>query len=521
MTSRRSRCRVHSDPGSAGRDRRPGPSSSGSSSPSPSVALGGAAFVGRDASTSNTVPSGTRRMRAAWAGLTTRFAGAAACTSCHARRRPGAQDASIHVDVSCEGCHGPAAAHSASAGGRAARLARRADRARSAPPATPRPPGRPASFPQIDQARHYSGGQCLRCHDPHSIVAVRPPTVSHPLANLPACTTCHAPDGLKRIPTGHEVVEDRVCLSCHGPPLMGSPDERAPLERPRRPRPGRPSASATGGSRAGRCSASASVAAAVPRRLHPALRLAARPRPRPADRERRADRGAATTRRPIAGASSSNTNTCIGCGLCVVACKDENHVPMDPEYSRTWVERHTRTADGTVHVDSPDGGIDGFDAGDGAGRRSPAPGSRTCASCLACACSARTRRARPSVRSGRPTGRPTASSSSTRSAASAAATASWPARTARATSCRPAATRRGAWPASPTSARSATTGSRPAGGRPAWRPVPVGARTFGDLNDPTSAVSVTLRETPTTVLKAGLGTKPRVHYVGLEGEVDA
>ncbi len=57
-----------------------------------------------------------------------------------------------------------------------------------------------------------------------------------------------------------------------------------------------------------------------------------------------------------------DTASCIGCGLCVAACKEENHVPKEPEYTRTWIERHTTTADGTVYVDSPDGGIDGFPA---------------------------------------------------------------------------------------------------------------------------------------------------------------
>ena len=55
-----------------------------------------------------------------------------------------------------------------------------------------------------------------------------------------------------------------------------------------------------------------------------------------------------------------DTAACIGCGLCVAACKEENHVPEEPEYTRTWIERHTTTTDGTLYVDSPDGGIDGF-----------------------------------------------------------------------------------------------------------------------------------------------------------------
>jgi tetrathionate reductase subunit B len=52
--------------------------------------------------------------------------------------------------------------------------------------------------------------------------------------------------------------------------------------------------------------------------------------------------------------------SCIGCGLCVVACKEENNVTEDPGFARTWVERHSTTADGTGYVDSPGGGAEGF-----------------------------------------------------------------------------------------------------------------------------------------------------------------
>jgi tetrathionate reductase subunit B len=31
---------------------------------------------------------------------------------------------------------------------------------------------------------------------------------------------------------------------------------------------------------------------------------------------------------------------CIGCGRCVEACKEENEVPIEPFYFRTWVERY-------------------------------------------------------------------------------------------------------------------------------------------------------------------------------------
>jgi tetrathionate reductase subunit B len=53
---------------------------------------------------------------------------------------------------------------------------------------------------------------------------------------------------------------------------------------------------------------------------------------------------------------------CIGCGNCVRACKEENDVPREPYYFRTWVERyHVPEADlEHPQVDSPNGGYDGF-----------------------------------------------------------------------------------------------------------------------------------------------------------------
>jgi Fe-S-cluster-containing dehydrogenase component len=61
-------------------------------------------------------------------------------------------------------------------------------------------------------------------------------------------------------------------------------------------------------------------------------------------------------------------DACIGCGKCVRACKDENDVPKDPRFFRTWVERYQvppvdpRRPEHEVLplVDSPNGGYDGF-----------------------------------------------------------------------------------------------------------------------------------------------------------------
>ena len=51
---------------------------------------------------------------------------------------------------------------------------------------------------------------------------------------------------------------------------------------------------------------------------------------------------------------------CIGCGNCAKSCKLENNVSQEPFYFRSWVEQYTIKNDGTVVVESPNGGIDGF-----------------------------------------------------------------------------------------------------------------------------------------------------------------
>ncbi len=53
-------------------------------------------------------------------------------------------------------------------------------------------------------------------------------------------------------------------------------------------------------------------------------------------------------------------NKCIGCGKCANACKEENNVPKDPFYFRSWVEQYTIKKDGEILVESPNGGINGF-----------------------------------------------------------------------------------------------------------------------------------------------------------------
>mgnify|MGYP001815647356 FL=1 len=42
---------------------------------------------------------------------------------------------------------------------------------------------------------------------------------------------------------------------------------------------------------------------------------------------------------------------CVGCGLCVKACKTENEIPYDSPVTRTWVERYIVTKDlSLIHI---------------------------------------------------------------------------------------------------------------------------------------------------------------------------
>lgn len=55
-----------------------------------------------------------------------------------------------------------------------------------------------------------------------------------------------------------------------------------------------------------------------------------------------------------------DTYKCVGCGLCVKACKNENEIPYDANVTRTWVERYVLTKQGRMLADTPKGARDGF-----------------------------------------------------------------------------------------------------------------------------------------------------------------
>jgi hypothetical protein len=134
------------------------------------------------------------------------------CRECHDAQATTVA-AGSHGEVICETCHIPTVSHPGPVSG----VVQALDTETSAVCTTchAEASGRSIRFPQVDPADHYRGALCLQCHDPHSALADTPPAVTHPLAKLPDCTTCHSPEGLKRFPTGHQLAPDVVCLGCH------------------------------------------------------------------------------------------------------------------------------------------------------------------------------------------------------------------------------------------------------------------------------------------------------------------
>jgi hypothetical protein len=159
-----------------------------------------------------------------WAALDMRFADSDGCAACHEAEAT-ALHAAPHQGVGCQSCHGALLGHAtAEASARPKTSAVTAVMAAAIAMPTDamcirchlEVAGRPGTLKQITASQHYVA-QCLACHNPHSSVAIRPPVVPHPLANLPACLICHGPDGFKarslRHPSG--ALTDAECLSCH------------------------------------------------------------------------------------------------------------------------------------------------------------------------------------------------------------------------------------------------------------------------------------------------------------------
>jgi tetrathionate reductase subunit B len=207
-----------------------------------------------------------------------------------------------------------------------------------------------------------------------------------------------------------------------------------------------------------------------------------------------------------------DADRCIGCLACVAACKQENNVPLDEDATRTWVERHTVAADGTVVVDTPhDGQFTAVPAAAAVGTLSQFV-PHLCMQCedppcvSVCPVSATFRTTDGVVLIDEercigcgycvmacPYGARYIVPAGERTPAGVAGVAD------KCTFCYHRIVR---------------------GEQPACVDIcPVGARKFGDLNDAGSEVAQIIASQPTRTIKPELGTRPRVHYVGLQGEV--
>ena len=92
------------------------------------------------------------------------YAGQADCAMCH-EDQVKLKTAGRHKGVSCEACHGPQAAHAEDPSKRPVRP----DAAQLCRTCHEKDAAKPAGFPQVAAASHYSeAGACNACHQPHS-----------------------------------------------------------------------------------------------------------------------------------------------------------------------------------------------------------------------------------------------------------------------------------------------------------------------------------------------------------------
>jgi hypothetical protein len=166
-----------------------------------------------------------------------KFAGSTACQSCH-EDIPSQVRKGYHKNLSCEGCHGPATAHTEDP--MAVKPFAPRDR-KFCPLCHAYDPSRPTGFPQINPTTHNPVKACVTCHNPHDPVPQKVPqdcsachaqiqrTTSVSSHALLRCTTCHTVPAQHRkaprsaLPSKPETRD--FCGTCHG---KGSAQKDAP-----------------------------------------------------------------------------------------------------------------------------------------------------------------------------------------------------------------------------------------------------------------------------------------------------
>lgn len=100
---------------------------------------------------------------AKWAGLEPLFNDTSACNDCH-QEKYSLWTASAHGAVSCENCHGPAAAHVQSSDVKLIVVTSR----EACGVCHGEILSRPKDFPQVDLGTHGGTADCTACHNPHN-----------------------------------------------------------------------------------------------------------------------------------------------------------------------------------------------------------------------------------------------------------------------------------------------------------------------------------------------------------------
>jgi hypothetical protein len=153
------------------------------------------------------------------ADLPIRHAGWQACVECHTEEGE-LRAASYHRTLSCEVCHGAAAAHAEDPAAMTPRVPR--GRGEGCMYCHEYLPARPTGFPQIVERLHNPTEACIHCHDPHD------PT---PPSTPEQCSACHGHIARIKAISPHAAL---ACERCHETPPAHLVDPRANL--PAKPR---------------------------------------------------------------------------------------------------------------------------------------------------------------------------------------------------------------------------------------------------------------------------------------------
>jgi hypothetical protein len=130
-----------------------------------------------------------------------KYAGRQICYDCH-DDVVDLKQTGYHKNLSCEVCHGPAAAHTED---EEVELAVPRERGHC-PICHEYLPSRPTGFPQIIAASHNPNKPCIKCHDPHDPIPSETPK---------DCEACHAEIANSKSLSKHVYIP---CIKCHETP---------------------------------------------------------------------------------------------------------------------------------------------------------------------------------------------------------------------------------------------------------------------------------------------------------------